>query len=237
MLRTDNYEEAISWAQDLGIIGIVPQVWIPKSGFQYALKNSDGSVSFTRDGNPNFGLGIGPDPIIDPKWQRFALPKSLPKEKTLDFKLINRWKPYSIETKTIINIDSAGLYKGIEISSDGVKDFLDANAPESSVYPGNPETLFWAGIKIHEELVAVGCLGKWESGEFVISSITTKQELRNKGLGSAITKTIVNLANQRGIRRVSLAVNAKNEIAARVYEKIGFQNLGDFNTFENLDLL
>mgnify|MGYP003329238732 CR=1 FL=1 len=81
MLETKSYEEAISWALELGSIGIVAQVWIPKSGFLYALKNTDGSVSFCRDGSPNFGLGLGTDPIIDPKWERFALPKSFPKEK------------------------------------------------------------------------------------------------------------------------------------------------------------
>jgi predicted GNAT family acetyltransferase len=31
---------------------------------------------------------------------------------------------------------------------------------------------------------------------------------------------------------VTLAINAKNEVAARVYEKIGFTKLGEFNTFE-----
>jgi len=224
MEKITSYDEAITASSKLGAQGLVPTVWIPKSGFEYALLNTDGSVSFTRDG---FGLGVGPDPIIDPTWQRFALPKTLAKEKTLDFKLVNRWNPYQIQTLNFT--DTKGVS---EIGEAGIKEFLDANAPESSVYPGNPETVFWAGLIVNNELVAVGALSKWESGKFVISSIATKITERNKGYGQIITEGIIALANQRGIGMVRLAVNAKNEVAMRVYEKIGFESMGSFNTFE-----
>ncbi len=227
MERTSNYAQALNWAAELGAEGVVPSVWIPEIGFQYALRNSDGSVSFTRDGSPNFGLGIGPDPIIDENWERFALPKALAKDKTSNFKLVNRWNPYQIETAGFI--DRCGVN---ECNEDGVKDFLDKNAPGSSVYPGNPETIFWASLKIDGELVAVGCIGTWESGAKVISSIATKIAERGKGYGTSITRGILAIANQKGIKKVFLAVNAKNEVAARVYENIGFQSIGKFNTFE-----
>ena len=229
MKTTKDYNEALRWAAELGDEGLAPSVWIPKSGFEFAVQNSDGSVSFTRNGNPNFGLGVGSDPIIEEKWERFALPKALPKEKTLDFKLVNRWNPYQIDTSSFTELHGA-----TEINSEGIKEFLDANAPESSVYPGNPETIFWAGIKVNGELVAIGSVGTWESGNQVISSITTKISERGKGYGGAITKAILALCNIRGIKTVSLAVNAKNDVAARVYEKIGFKSLGKFNTFERV---
>ena len=227
MQKTSSYEEALKWAAELGDEGETPAVWIPKKGFRHAFRNSDGSVSFTRDGSPNFGLGVGPNPIIDSEWERFALPKSLPKEKTLEFKLVNRWNPYMIECSQISDLNGV-----TEIPDAGVKEFLDSNAPESSVYPGNPETLFWAGLKIDGELVAVGCVGIWESGAHVISSVATKVSERGKGYGSSLTKGIVAICNQRGIEKVFLAVNAKNEVAARLYEKIGFKSIGRFNTFE-----
>ena len=91
---------------------------------------------------------------------------------------------------------------------------------------------FWAGIKRAGELLAVGCLAKWESGSFIISSIATKDSERGKGFGQQITEGIVAFAAELGIPEVFLAVNAKNEVAARVYERIGFISLGQFNTFE-----
>jgi RimJ/RimL family protein N-acetyltransferase len=227
MKRTTDYDQALVWASELGAIGRVPKVWIPKVGFSYAVQNNDGSVSFTRGGNSNFGLGIGPNPVIDETWQNFALPKALPKEFTLQFELINRWNPYQIKTSKIT--ENFGVEK---ISEVGIAKFLDENAPNSSVYPGSSETLFWAGIKQDRELVAVGCVGEWESGNYVISSIATKESERNKGFGSQITKGIVYWSGHDGIDEVTLAINAKNEVAARVYEKIGFTKLGEFNTFE-----
>lgn len=227
MHRTESYQEAIEWALELGPEGLAPTVWIPEKGFRYALKNSEGSVAFTRDGSPNFGLGVGADPIIDPAWQRFALPRNLEKNKTIKFKLVNRWNPYMINTA---EIQDTGRVQVIE--TNGVENFLDLYAPTSSVYPGNPETIFWAGIRIENELISVGCVGTWESGARVISSIATKTSERGKGFGSEITKGIVAICNKRGIEEVYLAVNAKNEVAARVYERIGFKGIGKFNTFE-----
>ena len=224
MQRTSNYEEAISWSKELGIVGKVAAAWIPSVGFEFATKNSDGSISLTRDG---FGLGLGPNPIIEPSWSRFAISKSVPKELTRDYLLVNRWNPYFIETKNISSTSAAEKFDEV-----GIKEFLDENAPNSSTYPGNDEVQFWAGIKVAGELVAVGCLAKWESGSYIISSIATKVSERGKGYGRQITQAIVAFAAQMGIAEVFLAVNAKNEIAARVYEGIGFISLGQFNTFE-----
>ena len=227
MKKILDYGEAISLAANLGSEGITPSIWIPKKEFAYAIKNSDGSISFTRKDSPRFGIGVGTNPIIDDTWDYFALPKNLAKEKTLQFKLINRWHPYQIDTSNF-----SDFYGVEEVGESGLAEFLNTNAPESSVYPGNEETIFWAGKKINGDLVAIGSINKWESGEYVMSSIATKISERNKGYGSEITKGILAICNQKGIRRVALAVNAKNEIAARVYERIGFKSLGQFNTFE-----
>ena len=224
MERTRNYEQALIWAANLGAEGIVPTVWIPRSAFISAAKSADGSVSFTRDG---FGLGIGNNPIIEEDWERFALPKRLEKAKTAQYKLVNRWNPYQISTSGFTE-----LFGVEKIKDDGIADYLKANAPDSSTYPGSDEIQFWAGLRIDGDLKALGCVAKWESGEMVISSVATKLTERGKGYGSRLTRGILALGNLDQIKVLTLAVNAKNEIAAKMYEKIGFQSLGEFNTFE-----
>ena len=50
-----------------------------------------------------------------------------------------------------------------------------------------------------------------------------------------ITKPIRNFVyidSDQSLNDMVQKINAKNEIAARVYEKIGFEKLGEFNTFE-----
>jgi len=48
------------------------------------------------------------------------------------------------------------------------------------------------------------------------------QDYHNVGLGTAMTRRIVELASKEGLHRIGLSVVADNEIAIRVYEKVGF---------------
>ena len=48
------------------------------------------------------------------------------------------------------------------------------------------------------------------------------QDYHNVGLGTAITKRIIELAREEGLHRIGLSVVADNEIAIRVYKKVGF---------------
>lgn len=48
------------------------------------------------------------------------------------------------------------------------------------------------------------------------------QDYHNVGLGTAMTRRIVGLARAEGLHRIGLRVVADNEIAIRVYEKVGF---------------
>ena len=48
------------------------------------------------------------------------------------------------------------------------------------------------------------------------------QDYHNVGLGTAMTRSIVDLARKEGLHRIGLSVVADNEIAIQVYEKVGF---------------
>ncbi len=48
------------------------------------------------------------------------------------------------------------------------------------------------------------------------------QDYHNVGLGTAMTWSVVELAREEGLHKISLGVVADNEIAIRVYEKVGF---------------
>ncbi len=54
------------------------------------------------------------------------------------------------------------------------------------------------------------------------------QDYHNCGLGTAMTKCIVELARAEGLKRIGLGVVADNEIAIHVYEKLGFEIEGVF---------
>jgi RimJ/RimL family protein N-acetyltransferase len=48
------------------------------------------------------------------------------------------------------------------------------------------------------------------------------QDYHKVGLGTAMTRSIVELASEERLHRIGLSVVADNEIAIRVYEKVGF---------------
>ena len=88
----------------------------------------------------------------------------------------------------------------------------------------------WVGI----EGVALGAICKWESGGHVLSAIVVDRKFRGKGLGKQITKVLITEAHRRGINYVALGVMAKNQPAIATYQKVGFEELGKFNTFNNV---
>jgi RimJ/RimL family protein N-acetyltransferase len=56
--------------------------------------------------------------------------------------------------------------------------------------------------------------------------ITVHDDFQNKGLGKILTNYILDIAEERGLKKVTLGVVAHNERAIHVYEKLGFVKEG-----------
>lgn len=71
----------------------------------------------------------------------------------------------------------------------------------------------YAGLRKHTHPRRIGTSGY---------NIYLHQDYHNVGLGTAMTWRIIELAREEGLHRIGLSVVADNEIAIRVYEKVGF---------------
>ena len=60
--------------------------------------------------------------------------------------------------------------------------------------------------------------------------ITIHDDFQNRGPGTILTGYMVDIARERGIKKVDLMVVAHNERAVRVYEKLGFEVEGHLKT-------
>ncbi len=58
--------------------------------------------------------------------------------------------------------------------------------------------------------------------------ITIHDDYQNRGLGTVLTKYLIDIARERGIKKIDLMVVAHNERAISVYEKLGFKIEGHF---------
>lgn len=227
VLETSDYALAQKWAIEIAGDPNQAQMIIPKDGFIKAVRNLT-SVSLTRKEDKVFGLGLGPNPVIDKSWERFSVERKADASNYINATPIVDLDIFFIDTNQYLGFPFA---KRIEDVGE-ISDFLSTNAPESSVWPGNPEVLFWAGKRNEAgELIAIGALTMWESGQKVISSVGTAHEERGKGHATQLVAEMVATSHEMGFPRVGLAVRADNVAAKRSYEKVGFTLCGEFTIF------
>lgn len=109
--------------------------------------------------------------------------------------------------------------------------FLQLAAPDSAVFPGNPEIRFWVVSRAPSgELQAVSVGTEWSSGARVINSVAVAPEHRRQGLGKLVTA----LAGQQhfadGAKSVALGVRGSNSNALAMYRGLGFDKVLHFSS-------
>ena len=118
----------------------------------------------------------------------------------------------------------------VELHSDEeINSFIDNYAPESSTKPGDPEILFWQGIRNPQgDLLSIGASVRWKSGPTMVVSIATAPSERGKSMAQEVTASLVKRLFDLGSPVVGLGVWAQNAPAIRAYERVGFQLQEEF---------
>lgn len=70
-----------------------------------------------------------------------------------------------------------------------------------------------------------GILINYDMGE--IMNIVVKKDKRQQGIGQELLNALIILAEKTGLESLILEVNEKNRSAIRLYEKNGFQEVGE----------
>ena len=74
---------------------------------------------------------------------------------------------------------------------------------------------------------AVGCIAANVSiDEGYISKVMVSESFRNAGIASALMKELIDFAEKKQLKRLSLEVRESNIYARKLYEKFGFNYLG-----------
>ena len=228
LTESTDYALAQKWAIEIAGDPNQAQMIIPEDGFIKAVRNSN-SVSLTRMDGQHFGLGLGINPPIDPEWERFTVERKVDTSNYKNVIPIVDLDIYSIDTN---KFKDSPLPENLD-DDEEISKFLKVNAPNSSVWPGNPEVVFWAGTRDGgRELIAVGAVTMWETGQKVVSSVGTAESERGKGIATKLVAEIVAKSNKLGFARLGLAVRADNIAAKKAYEKVGFDLCGEFTIFE-----
>jgi GNAT superfamily N-acetyltransferase len=67
----------------------------------------------------------------------------------------------------------------------------------------------------------------WAAEDCLLEDLFVREDARNSGVGRALVQAVIDLARERGCRRVELDVNEANAPALKVYESFGFSAQDD----------
>ena len=190
---------------------------VTETNLSFSVRDEDGSI---------FAMALGENPVLL-QADRIATSRGIVMDRDL-YKHRADWDFYSIDT------DGFALFDQATESKDdlGIKQLLETHAPNSSVWPGNEEVIFWGELREGSELVAAGTLVKWRTGEVMFASIATHADFRGKGLAQTLVKQMLSSAANKGIGHVGLGVFAGNIAAKKAYEKVGFKLIGEFSSYQ-----
>ena len=90
---------------------------------------------------------------------------------------------------------------------------------------------------IGRELVGTGALLSHGEGLSEMVRISTRKDYRRRGIGQAIVISLVNVARQRGDRRIIVKTNASWHDAIHLYQRLGFIEYGRTALGVGLELL
>jgi RimJ/RimL family protein N-acetyltransferase len=187
--------------------------------------NNNLSFSVTDEDGSIFAMALGEDPVILP-CDRISATLNVKVDLTKYVHRVN-WDFYSIDTDSFISGKQA------EICTDDseITELLKGHARKSSVWPGDSEVIFWGGKRIDGQLVSVGALVKWRTGQVMFASIATHTHYRGKGLAQELVREMLTSVAMQGTSHVGLGVFAENASAKRAYEKVGFNLINEFSSY------
>ena len=83
----------------------------------------------------------------------------------------------------------------------------------------------WIVVELEQDIV--GYAGIWVvAGEAQVMRVVVRKELRNQGLGLALTQALIRKAWEAGAEAITLEVRESNVAAQKVYERCGFVSEG-----------
>jgi GNAT superfamily N-acetyltransferase len=228
--QTSDITVALSWAREkLGDLS-GPGMFVSEANAERFIEAfvTDDSFSFTMDSGFIYGQAYGPNPHIDPRWDKCGVAYNKFGLKFGHLEIANQFDTYGISTEIIPGFET------IEELTDEVliKKILDENAPTSSTYPGNPEIVQWGCVRNGlGDVSAIGALVRWSSGAYVISSVATVESERGKGFATELTKRFISKANELGVKNLGLGVSHKNIAAIKAYQKAGMSEIAQFTNY------
>lgn len=109
-----------------------------------------------------------------------------------------------------------------DADAEAIEAVLDDALPDSTTRPGDPRIRAWYGIRDDGRLVAVAA-DRSRAATGFLAGIAVSRDHQGQGLGAALTAAVTRLLLHE-YASVALGVMWDNEVALRLYERLGYRN-------------
>lgn len=117
-----------------------------------------------------------------------------------------------------------------EADHDDLRTLLE-HSPRHDAQPGRPGVLRWCGVRDGSgRLVAAAAHTEHRTGWPFLASVVTATEVRGQGLGAAVTAWLTRALLAEGHAYVTLGMYSDNDVARRVYLRLGFTIAQEFTS-------
>lgn len=113
----------------------------------------------------------------------------------------------------------------VEREAEAVDALLDVANPDSHARPGAPGVVTWLGVRDSDDrdrLLGVGALQRMHDGTLHLRGVAVRPDARGAGVGAALSAALTTRAVTRGSGVATLGVYTDNEVALRLYERLGY---------------
>lgn len=121
--------------------------------------------------------------------------------------------------------------------ADAIADCLAEANPSTTADPAGPHEAAWVGVRADDGAVlgvfgAQTRAGHGEGGfSWHLHGLAVRPAQRGRGLGAALTAALTRAGFAAGAQWVSLGMYADNEVARRIYHRLGFVTVARFSSF------
>ena len=226
-LQVDDSVAAI-WAGDSGAVGwLVPSPRYPGSGHLVCLGEPAAAVDLLADVVAETDAA-GDLTVGSASLPRTAVP-ALPPHLRID--PANEWEWFATTTPPPVQPGEAEVRWLGEPDHDDIVRLLRTHSGRHDAEPGQEHAKRWCGIRDDAgDLVAVAAHTEFWSSVPFLASVATRSDQRGRGLGGAVTGWITRRLLEEGRPRVTLGMYSDNDVARRVYLRLGFEVVHRFTS-------
>lgn len=216
------------WAGDGGSLAwLVPSPRYPGSGHLVCLGGADTAATLLADVVADLDtagdLSVGSASL--PRAAVAGLPPHLRIEPA------NEWEWFATTTLPPVQPAEATVRWLGEADHADIVALLRTHSGRHDAEPGQEHAKRWCGVRDDGgDLVAVAAHTEFWGDVPFLASVATRSDQRGRGLGGAVTAWVTRRLLEEGSPRVTLGMYSDNEVARRVYLRLGYEVVHRFTS-------